>query len=163
MNEKFLNEFSDIYCRLMRLEITMKTKLIASLLPYYKENILHEFEKFFLNKTRLKRYNNNSGNLLLSVIKNPQIQKNSQKFIKLINAMYLSDILFIILCCKQFRKTEIITNFYSIIPEKYGQLIKGRHLLLDLRNTIAHYNIKNFEQNKYEYLKVLELFEMYIL
>lgn len=163
MNEKYLQEFSEIYCRLMRLEITIKRKLIAALLPYYKENIILVFEKFFFNKTRLKRYDNKSGNVFLSVLKNPQISKSSLKFIKLVNSMYLSDILFIILCCEQFRQDDIIKNFYSKIPVKYGELVKERNILLELRNTIAHYNIKNFEQNKYKYLKVLQMFETYIL
>ena len=163
MNEKYLQEFSKIYCRLMQLEITMKRKLIFSLLPYYKENIIKEFEKFFNNKTRLKRYDNKSGNTILSILKNPQIHINSKKFVKLVNTIYLSDILFLILCCEQFRQEEIVNNFYSKRPKKYGDLVKGRCILLNLRNTIAHYNIKDFEQNRYEYLKILELFEQHIL
>ena len=99
MNEKYFQEFSDIYCRLMRLEILMKKKLISSLLGYYKEDVIKEFEKFFYNKTRMKRYENKTGNGFLSILKNPQITKDSKKFIKLINIMYLSDVLFIVLCC----------------------------------------------------------------
>lgn len=163
MNEKYFQEFSDIYCRLMRLEILMKKKLISSLLAYYKEDIIREFNKFFYNKTRLQRYDNKTGNVFLSVLKNPQITKDSKKFIKLVNIMYLSDVLFIALCCKQFRKQEIIKSFYTQIPNKYGNLIQSRQILLDLRNTIAHYNVRDYVQNKTEYLCVLEIFEKYIL
>ena len=77
--------------------------------------------------------------------------------------MYLSDVLFIVLCCEQFRKQEIIRSFYINIPDKYGKLVKSRQFLLDLRNTIAHYNIKDYIQNKNDYLSVLEMFENYIL
>ena len=163
MNEKYFQEFSNIYCRLMRLEILMKKKLISSLLSYYKEDIIKEFNKFFYNKIRLQRYDNKTGNAFLSVLKNPQIIKDSKKFIKLVNIMYLSDVLFIVLCCEQFRKQEIIGSFYVNIPDKYGKLVKSRQFLLDLRNTIAHYNIKDYIQNKNDYLSVLEMFENYIL
>ena len=163
MNENFFQEFSDIYCRLMRLEILMKKKLISSLLGYYKEDVINEFDKFFYNKTRMKRYDNKTGNGFLSILKNPQITKDSKKLIKIINIMYLSDVLFIVLCCEQFRKQEIIEKFYTNIPEKYGNLIKNRQILLDLRNTIAHYNIRDYVQNKTTYLEVLNIFEKHIL
>ena len=146
----------------MRLEIQIKKMLISSVLPYYKENTIQVFEKFFTNKDRLKRYNNKNGNSFLAILKNPQLPTNSQKFINLINIMYFSDILFMVLCCKQFRKEEIINNFYFKTPEKYGELIKQRLLLIDLRNTIAHYNFKAYEQNKYEYLDALLNFEIHM-
>lgn len=162
MIEKYYFEFSKLYCRLMRLEMQMKKKLISSVVGYYKDNIITTFEKFFYNKERLSRYNHKTGNSFLAILKNPQITKESQKFIKLVNIMYLSDILFLFLCCEQFRKEEIVKNFYHKIPKKYGTLIKNRSLLLDLRNTIAHYNFRDFEQNRIAYLNALVLFESYL-
>ena len=162
MIEKFYFEFSKIYCRLMRLEINIKQKLISSILAYYKEDVMSEFDKFFQNKNRLARYNNKNGNAIKAILNNKQITKNSQKFIKLVNIMYLSDVLFIVLCCEQFRREEIVNHFYFNIPKKYGMLVSSRQKLLDLRNTIAHYNYKDYEQNKKEYLKVLSLFERHI-
>lgn len=159
MIEKYYFEFSKIYGRIMRLELQMKKKLIASVLSYYSEDVLDVFSKFFNNKDRLQRYKHKSGNAFLAIIKNPQIKKNSIKFTKLVNIMYLSDILFMVLCCKQFRKENIINNFYHILPRKYGLLIKNRSVLLDLRNVIAHYNFKDYAQNKKEYLNTLVLFE----
>ena len=76
--------------------------------------------------------------------------------------MYLSDILFIVLCCEQFRKPEIIKNFYYKIPNKYGDLLNNRITLLDLRNAIAHYNFRDYEQNRLKYLDALVLFEFYL-
>ena len=147
----------------MRLEMQFKTKLISSVLSYYKDTVITEFNKFFYNKDRLVRYQNRSGkNSFLAILKNPQIPKESQKFIRLVNIMYLSDILFLFLCCKQFRHNEIINSFYYKIPAKYGLLNKSRHILLDLRNAIAHYNFKDFEQNRKEYLDALVLFESYM-
>lgn len=162
MIERYYFEFSKIYCRLMRLEMKIKTMLISSLLPYYKEEIISVFEKFFINKERLKRYSRKTGNAFVAILRNPQIKSNSQKFVKLINIMFLSDVLFLFLCCEQFRKNEIIDKFYFKIPEKYGKLIKSRETLLDLRNTIAHYNFKDYEQNKRNYLEILNLFEMHM-
>ena len=162
MLEKYYSEFSEIYCRLMRLEIKIKQKLISSVLAYYKDDVIIIFQKFFFNKERLSRYNTKSGNTFLAILKNPQIKKDSVKFIKLVNIMFLSDVLFFFLCCEQFRKKEIIEDFYTNIPEKYGKLLKSRQILLDLRNTIAHYNFKNYEQNKNNYLEILNLFEFYL-
>lgn len=143
----------------MRLEMQMKQKLISSLLAYYKDSVITEFQKFFYNKERLARYNHKTGNSFLAILKNPQIQSESQKFVKLVNIMYLSDILFLFLCCKQFRKPEIICNFYHKIPEKYAPLLTGRNVLLELRNAVAHYNFRDFEQNRDKYMETLVLFE----
>ncbi|MEI8129065.1 MAG: hypothetical protein WCG95_05555 [bacterium] len=161
MIEKYYFEFSKIYCRLMRLEIQLKRMLISSLLPYYKENIINTFHKFLYNKDRLNRYNSQKGNSILAILKNPQIT-NSQKFKNVINKLYLSDLLFMVLHCEQFRKEEITNNFYFKIPEKFRILISSKQLLLDLRNTIAHYNFKDYEQNKYNYLDTLLLFEVHM-
>ena len=144
----------------MRLEMQIKQRLISSVLSYYKDDVIKTFEKFFYNKDRLNRYNHKTGNSFLAILKNPQITKESQKFIKLINIMFLSDILFIVLCCEQFRKDEIVKNFYFKIPDKFGKLTKSRLLLTELRNSIAHYNFKDYEQNKYDYLDALLSFEI---
>lgn len=162
MIDKYYLEFSKIYCRLMRLEMLIKKKLISSLLGFYGDNVVTKFEKFFYNKERLKRYAHKTGNSFIAILKNPQITKESQKFIRLINIMYLSDLLFIFLCCEQFRENEIIKNFYFNVPEKYGSLVKNRQLLLDLRNAIAHYNFKDYEQNRQDYLDALVLFEKHL-
>ena len=144
----------------MRLEMQIKRMLISSVLAYYKDDVINVFEKFFYNKDRLNRYNNKNGNSFLAILKNPQITKGSQKFIRLVNIMFLSDILFMILCCEQFRKEEIVNNFYFKLPDKFGKLTKSRLLLMDLRNAIAHYNFKDYEQNKHDYLDALLLFEI---
>lgn len=162
MIEKYYFEFSKVYCRLMRLEMQIKRMLISSVLAYYKDDVINVFNKFFYNKDRLSRYNHKTGNSFLAILKNPQITKGSQKFIKLVNIMFLSDVLFLILCCEQFRKEEIIQNFYFRTPEKFGMLRASRQLLLDLRNAIAHYNFKDYEQNKQDYLDALLLFEVHM-
>ena len=146
----------------MRLEMQLKRMLISSVIAYYKDDVINVFEKFFYNKNRLSRYAYKDGNSFLAILKNPQITKGSQKFIQLVNIMYLSDILFMVLCCEQFRREEIINNFYFKVPEKYGKLISSRQKLLDLRNDIAHYNFKDYEQNRQEYLDVLLMFEVHM-
>lgn len=161
MIEKYYFEFSKTYCRLMRLELLIKNKLISSLLAYYKEDIIGVFKRFFYNKDRLKRYNYSSGNAFLAILNNPQL-KSSQKFKHLISKMYLSDLLVMILQCEQFQKTEITGNFYNNIPDKFSILISAKTNLLELRNGIAHYNFRDFEKNRSIYLESLKLFEIYI-
>lgn len=146
----------------MRLEMQMKRMLISSVLAYYKDEVIVVFEKFFYNKDRLKRYDNKNGNSFLAILKNPQIIKGSQKFIRLVNIMFFSDVLFLVLCCEQFRHDEIVNSFYFRVPEKFGKLRATRQLLLDLRNSIAHYNFKDYEQNKRDYLDALLMFEIYM-
>lgn len=162
MIEKYYFEFSKVYCRLMRLEMQLKKMLISSVLNYYKDDVINVFQKFFNNKDRLSRYSHKNGNSFLAILKNPQITTDSQKFIRLVNIMYLSDILFMVLCCEQFRREEIINNFYFKVPEKYGKLTSSRQKLLDLRNDIAHYNFKDYEQNRKEYLDALLMFEIHM-
>ena len=161
MIDKYYFEFSKLYGRMMRLEILMKRLVISSVLAYYKDDVLNQFHRFFYNKKRHERYHNNSGNPFVAILKNPQLT-NIQKFTQLVNIMYFSDVLFIVLCCEEFFKTEITENFYFKTPEKFGPLVKSRYKLQDLRNTIAHYNFKDYEQNKKDYLETLLLFEVHM-
>ena len=160
---KYYFQFSRFYIRIMRLETNIKNGLINSLLPYYKEDIINQFNNFFTNKKRLERYKNKDINKISSIIKNPQINSNSKKFISLINnVLYLSDLIFIFLYCEQFRKSEIIDKFYYNVPQKYEKLISAKENLLSLRNTIAHFKFKDFQVHKNEYLEALKIYEFHI-
>lgn len=160
---KYYFEFSRLYIRIMRLETNIKQNLIHSLLPFYKDDIINVFSNFFNNKKRLQRYQFENINRLSSILKNPQITSDSKKFITIINnVLYLSDLIFIFLYCKQFRNPEIIKKFYYNIPEKYEKLISNRQLLLDLRNSIAHFKFKDFQSHKNEYMNALKTYESYI-
>ena len=56
----------------------------------------------------------------------------------------------------------IKNNFYFKVPDKFGKLISSRQKLLNLRNDIAHYNFKDFEKCRQEYLDVLLMFEIHM-
>ena len=160
---KYYFEFSRLYIRLMRLETNIKQGLINSLLPVYKEEILSVFSAFFQNKNRLARYQSKYTNKLNSIIKNPQIESNSKKFISIVNnVLFLSDLIFIFLHCEQFRKKEIIENFYFKVPQKYSELLNSKENILNLRNAVAHFNFKDYQSNKKSYLEALKIFETYI-
>lgn len=154
-------EFSKIYTRLMNLELLMKSKVISSMLPFYKEQIINLLYKFFTEKHRLERYNNKNGNIILSILRNNQTLAVN-KFKYLINILYLSDILVLILNCKEFYPEEITNNFYLVRPEKFGLLIDAKENLTNLRNVIAHYNFKDYKKNRNNYLEALFLFEKHI-
>ncbi len=145
----------------MNLELLMKNKVISSMLPFYKEQIITVMYKFFTEKHRLERYNNKSGNIILSILRNNQTLAIN-KFKYLINILYLSDMLVLILNCKEFYPEEITNNFYLIRPEKFGILIEAKENLTNLRNVVAHYNFKDYKKNRNEYLDALFLFEKYI-
>lgn len=147
----------------MRLETNIKQGLISSLFPYYKNDIFNVFNSFFSNKKRLQRYQGEKINKITSIIKNPQIESEYKKFNSIINnVLYLSDLIFLFLHCEQFRKEEIIEKFYTNIPKKYNELISNKDELLKLRNTIAHFNFKDFQIHREKYLSALKIFEKYI-
>lgn len=161
--DKFYFEFSRLYARLMRLETNIKQGLINSLLPVYKEEILIVFSSFFQNKKRLERYQSKNTNRINSIIKNPQINTNSKKFIYIVNnVLFLSDLIFLFLHCEQFRKQEVLEVFYCNIPKKYSELINAKNDILNLRNAIAHFNFKDYQIHRNSYLQALKIFEMYI-
>ena len=162
MIEKYYYEFAKIYSRLMRLELQAKQRATTALLAYYKQDVLNVFDKFLNNRKRLERYKTKNGNPIRALLKNPNLNPE-QKFTHIVNQLYLSDTLFLVLCCKQFEAREVTEKFYFKSPEKFQPFIEGRHLLCDLRNAIAHYNIKDFEKNKKKYLDTLLLFEIHIV
>ena len=118
MIEKYWLEFSKIYARLMRLELTIKHNAYLAIKEHYGENALNEFIKFFQNKRRQQRYTNDRKNKLDYIINHPQ-KTQLQKMKLLINELYLSDMLNLILKTTQFKIKEIDEIFYNKIPKKY--------------------------------------------
>lgn len=159
--DKYYFEFTKLYSRLMRLELRMKAQIIKAVLPEYRDTVIEVFNPFFTEKRRKLRYETNGGNILSAILKNPQMT-NANKFKNLIDKLYLSDILVFILNCVQFRRDNIIETFYYKIPSKFGTLTQAKKDLLNLRNAVAHYNFKDYEQNRNEYNSALAIFEEYV-
>jgi len=161
MIEKYWLEFSKIYARLMRLELTIKHNAYLAIKEHNDKNALNEFIKFFQNKRRQQRYTNDRKNKLDYIINHPQ-KTQLQKMKLLINELYLSDMLNLILKTTQFKIKEIDEIFYNKIPKKYIELENCIKPLTFLRNCIAHYNFKLYKDNKTLFLDSLFLFEVHL-
>jgi hypothetical protein len=160
MRKKYEIEFSKIYKRLMALEIVVKERIVDSCLTIFGNDVLDEFNNFFNNKHILKCYNDGESNRIKRILFSEQTKND--KFINLINILYLNHLLRLILTYNQFKKEEITQILYYKKPEKFQKLIDSKNLIKDLRNDIAHYNFKRYEENKQEYLKALILFEIHL-
>ena len=161
MIEIYWLEFSKIYARLMRLELTIKQNAFNAIKDYYSENPLDVFIDFFNNKRRKQRYANDRRNKLDYIICN-QKYSQLQKMQRLINELYLSDILNLVLKTRQFKIYEISKIFYNKIPDKYKKLEDCIKDLTQLRNCIAHYNFNLYKQNKKKFLDSLFIFELHL-
>ncbi len=161
MINKYWLEFSKIYARLMRLELKIKQNAYIAVKKYYKDGSLEAFDKFFNNKRRKRRYTNDRCNKLELIINNGNLGQ-LEKIKKLINTLYLSDILNFVLKTQQFKKSEIDSVFYCKIPDGYKILEDCIKNLTLLRNCIAHYNFGLYKKNKKAMLDSLFLFETHM-
>lgn len=160
MHIKYGIEFSKIYKRLLYLEITMKDRVKRSCLQVYGENSITEFTNFFQNKNILKHYGDRNSNKIKQILNSKQTKK--EKFINLIDTLYLNHLLRLILTYNQFCTEEIAEIFYYKKPEKYQILKDSKNIIRDLRNDVAHFNFERYENNKQEYFKALILFEIHL-
>lgn len=144
----------------MRLELQIKISAFSAIIKVYQKDAFLQFKNFFTNNPRNKKYNNAKGNILNSIMNNNKLS-DEEKLKQLLQNLYLSDLLTLMLTYKQFMIDEINEIFYFKIPENYINIKKKRFLLKDLRNDIAHYNFSNYEKNKKEYWDALLEFEIY--
>lgn len=161
MIEIYWYEFSKIYARLMRLEIQIKRSALYAIKNYYGENSLKVFQKFFQNAKRRNRYSINNFCKFDGILNRNDLDPN-EKLEKLLNILYLSDLLNLILKTKQFKITQISNDFYYKIPDNYKILEDCIRDLTDLRNCIAHYKFQTYAQHKNSYLDSLLTFEIYM-
>lgn len=121
---------------------------------------------FFINPYIYEKYDTRiNDNRILKIIKNKNLNKK-EKFVKLINSLYLSHLLDFVLTYKQFySNAEVLQSFYNLKPrnkEEFKLLRKYKALINNLRNDIMHFNFENYEINKNNYLEALNLFEKHI-
>lgn len=159
--ENFEYEFSKIYKRLLRLELLIKYKIINSVLLVHKNNTMTIFKKFFSNEYIYNFYKNDSKkkNYFLEIRDNKSII-DAIKFEKIINMLTLRHLLHFMFTEEAFRNPEISTKFYAKESINFKQLKENRMLLINLRNYVAHFNFKEYETSKNEYLQALILYEI---
>ena len=146
----------------MRLELKIKQNAYLAVKSVYKDKSLEVFYNFFNNKRRKNRYTNDRCNKLELIINNDSLGQ-LEKIKRLINILYLSDILNFVLKTHQFKKSDIDCLFYCKIPDKYKILEDCIKNLTLLRNCIAHYNFNLYKNNKRIMLDSLFLFKSEIV
>lgn len=161
MIEIYWYEFSKIYARLMRLEIQIKRNALYAIQNYYGDTTLNVFQKFFINTKRRNRYTINNFCKFDGILLRNDLS-DIEKFEKLLNILYLSDLLNLVLKTHQFKIDEIANDFYYKIPENYKILEDCIRDLTDLRNCIAHYKFQTYAQHKNSYLDSLLIFEIHM-
>lgn len=145
----------------MRLEYHMKHSATHALISYYEDDVLNVMLKFFNQKRRRKRYMRNDKCIIDDILNNSNFD-DKKKFSLLVNTLYLSDILTLTLQTDQFKKIEILNNYYSKIPDDIHDLDKNKSDLINLRNCIAHYNFSLYDKNKMKYLETLYIYEVHL-
>lgn len=159
--ESFELEFSKIYKRLLRLELQIKHKICDSVLSYTTTNLFQEFNQFLWNPKIYEQYRNSKGNNQFIEIRDGIIPEKD-KFVKLVNILYLRHALWMIFNEKIFRNPVVKYAFYNIVPTEFKDLLKNRKNLVNLRNSIAHYDFNDYQINKIKYMEALILYEIHI-
>lgn len=159
--EEFEYEFSKIYKRLLRLELLLKKKIKECTLSAYGDDVMEKFEKFFNNSKIYNKYKNDSDNrnYFLSIRDNKDIP-NAVKFTLIINLLTLRHLLHFIFTEHNFRIPKISQNFYVRENVNFKELRSAKTALINLRNYIAHFDFKKYQQDKNEYLHSLLLYEI---
>lgn len=158
--EKYEYEFSKIYKRLLRLEMLMKHKLINSALSVYKDDVMVVFSKFFNNRHICDTYTakKKKENYFLKIRDNKSLMP-MLKFEKIINMLTLRHVLHFIFTEESFRTPMIQEQFYAAKSLNFKELKNAKNVLIELRNYIAHFNFKEYNIKKTEYLNSLILYE----
>lgn len=161
MIDKYWYEFSKLYARIMRLEHKIKHSAVQALVQYYGDNTLDTMMRFFNNKRRRKRYLCNEVCRFDIILNNNKLDNNG-KFVALVNILYLSDLLVLMLQTEQFDKPEILKVFYTKVPNDIHDLDKHIKDLVNLRNCVAHFNFDLYKKYKIQYLDTLYTFELHL-
>lgn len=155
-------EFSKIYARLMRLEIQIKRNIIYAVEKNYTDHSYSRFIWFFKdNNKRRNRYTYDNKCKFDKIINNKKLSDN-EKFRELVNILYLSDLLNMVLKTTQFKTIAMANDFYYKTPDDITILLNSMKNLIDLRNCIAHYKFEEYENNKKRFLDSLFLFEIHL-
>ena len=157
-------EFSKIYKRVMDIELVLKTNLFKALKFTYPTQMFYVLIPF-LKRNLIGRYKKTSSKGSRDYIID-LINKKTSEEIKLkefIHIAYLSDILKILTEYKKIYKDTKFNNcFYFNKKINFNDLKKYSSKLKTLRNTIMHFNITNYQQNKSIYKETLIYWERLI-
>lgn len=150
-------EFSKIYKRVLDVETTLKQKLYNALLTTYPKNEFSRLIPYIQKQLPHKKYIQNGRDRINDIIGSNKIQ--TEKLAKFLRILYLIDVLNILTEYSKIRKDKRFRlNFYNTNVDM-NIVKKNASAINSLRNTIMHFDIANYQNNKQEWLSALAFWE----
>ena len=150
-------ELSKIYKRLLEVELTLKQKIIFALEKTYAEKAFYRLIPYIKSLDHNIKEN-------LKLIENTLIT-DEVKLKRFMANAYISDVVNILTRYKNIYKFKLFQqNFYGYEMDntKHAEVISYAGRLVSLRNSIMHFNITSYKNNKDHYLKTLIYWEKLI-
>ena len=154
MNEYILAEFSIFYKRIIVIENCLKELIIQKYSHYYGENAYSILYRYFKTLE-----NNRTTGKVFEKLHNSN-KTNSEKLVSSVNNMYLSEILNIFTNSVYLKNKRVKNNFFvNYVETNTTDFQKNQKFLNRFRNSIAHCNIKKYENERKQFIKALIYFE----
>lgn len=156
-------EFSKIYKRVLNIELSLKIKFIKSLKSTFEEKAFYRLIPFLPNFKNLYPKNSKikSSDKLNKLIKDTQ-KTELQKVVEVVRTAYLSDILSILTNYKLLYKNKKFINFMYCQKMPLNDLKQHSSKLCKLRNSIMHFDINYYKNNKADLILTLNMWEQII-
>lgn len=141
----------------MDVEITLKQRLLFSLIQTYPNNAFARLIPYLENQIPYKKYLHKGRNRIKDIILSNKLQ--SEKLANFLNIAYLIDVLNILTEYSKIRKDKRFrANFYKHSVD-LNTIKQHSAALNSLRNTIMHFDIGTYNENKKIWLEALSFWE----
>lgn len=160
MDRYITTEFGKIYRRVLEVEIRLKERLEFALQATFGSKAFYRLIPY-LRKIKHDKYiyriKKQKRDKIQDIINSNKIDE--EKMLNFFELAYLSDVLNILTQYKPIYSNKLfVKNFY--ISEVNFDLIKIYCAnLVNLRNTIMHFNFNQYDRNKRKYLQALSFWE----
>lgn len=154
-------EFSKIYKRIMEIELTLKARVKHSLSVTYPNKMFYRLIPFLQSIPHNKYITKTKKNINRDRINDIINSKNTEesKLDKILNIIYLSDLLLMLAEYKQLFSDRKFINYLYYKKVNHNYIKKYAVPLRQLRNTVMHFDIYNYLSNKKIYLEALTFWE----
>ena len=155
MSGYILTEFSIFYKRLIRVELSLKNRIIQKYTLAYGDNAYNVIYRY-LKVIQTKR---SEKDKTFDKIHNSKIS-NDEKLNQSINKMYISELLNLFANAVFLKNKKVKNSFFAenVQTNSTGFQQKCK-ILKDFRNCIAHCNVKKFGIERSKFIKGLIYFE----
>lgn len=156
MNERTLNEFAAYYKRVIRVERYLKDLIYEKYVEVHGNNAYLHIYNRYLSTLKMRQ---SSKDKTFSNIFNDNQKDNLKKLEISIDKMYISEVI-AMLSHSVFLKDKVRKNFFDketkTNKNDFRRIAKS---LKDFRNCICHYDVKQFNIEKSNFINALIYFE----